>query len=62
MGVITFKLTCLECGGEIEIPEDVISGEIVSCPDCGMDYEVEIAENGEIKLKPAEIEGEDWGE
>jgi len=27
-----------------------------------MDYEVEIAENGEIKLKPAEIEGEDWGE
>jgi len=27
-----------------------------------MDYEVEIMENGEINLKPAEIEGEDWGE
>jgi len=27
-----------------------------------MDYEIEITENGEIKLKPAEIEGEDWGE
>jgi len=27
-----------------------------------MDYEVEITEEGEIKLKPAEIEGEDWGE
>jgi len=27
-----------------------------------MDYEVEITEKDEIKLKPAEIEGEDWGE
>ena len=57
-----FQLKCPECDGEIEIPDDVISGEIVSCPDCGMDYEVEITEKGEIRLKPAEIEGEDWGE
>jgi len=27
-----------------------------------MDYEVEITEEGKINLKPAEIEGEDWGE
>ena len=54
-----FLLKCPECDGEIEIPDDVISGEIVSCPDCGMDYEVEITEDGEIRLKPAEIEGED---
>ncbi len=55
-------MKCPECDCEIEIPDDVISGEIVSCPDCGMDYEVEITEKGEIRLKPAEIEGEDWGE
>jgi len=40
----------------------VISGEIVSCPDCGMDYEVRLIDKGEVELKPAEIEGEDWGE
>jgi len=60
--VTVFPLNCPECDAELEIPEDVISGEIISCPDCGMDYEVEITEEGEIKLKPAEIEGEDWGE
>jgi len=46
----------------LDIPDDVISGEIVSCPDCGMDYEVRIKKEGEIELLPAEIEGEDWGE
>jgi len=40
----------------------VISGEIVSCPDCGMDYEVRLTTKGEVELNPAEIEGEDWGE
>jgi len=46
----------------LEIPEDVISGEIVSCPDCGMDYEVILGDEGKVDIKPAEIEGEDWGE
>lgn len=57
-----FKIKCPECDADIEIPEDVISGEIVSCPDCGLDLEVTLNENGSIDLKPAEIEGEDWGE
>jgi alpha-aminoadipate carrier protein LysW len=46
----------------LEIPEDVISGEIISCQDCGMDYEVDLTDEGKVSLKPAEIEGEDWGE
>ncbi|HDO42012.1 MAG TPA: lysine biosynthesis protein LysW [Candidatus Bathyarchaeota archaeon] len=46
----------------MDIPDDVISGEIVSCPDCGLDLEVKLEENGKITLEPAEIEGEDWGE
>lgn len=53
---------CPECYAELDIPDDVISGEIVSCPDCGMDYEVRMKEGEEIELIPAEIEGEDWGE
>jgi len=27
-----------------------------------MDYEVKLTSEGEVKLAPAEIEGEDWGE
>ena len=52
---------CPECDGDIEIYDDVISGEIVSCPECGMDFEV-VIEDGKIKLVPADVEGEDWGE
>jgi alpha-aminoadipate carrier protein LysW len=53
---------CPECDGDIKIPHDVISGEIVSCPDCGMDFEVVREKDENPLLKPAEIEGEDWGE
>jgi alpha-aminoadipate carrier protein LysW len=53
---------CPECDAELDVLDDMISGEIVSCPDCGMDYEVRIGESGKIELIPAEIEGEDWGE
>jgi len=53
---------CPECDADLEIPEDAINGEIVSCPDCGTDFEVVIKDKGQVELKPAEIEGEDWGE
>ena len=56
------KAKCLECDADLSLPEDVINGEIVSCPDCGMDFEVVISDNKTIELRPAEIEGEDWGE
>jgi len=58
---VVIVLECHECGGKIKIPDDVLEGEIFSCPDCGMEYEVYI-NNGKIELKLAEIEGEDWGE
>lgn len=56
------KAKCPECDGDLDIPDDVINGEIISCPDCGMDFEVALKEGGGVELKPAEIEGEDWGE
>ncbi|MEM4575924.1 MAG: alpha-aminoadipate/glutamate carrier protein LysW/ArgW [Candidatus Nezhaarchaeales archaeon] len=55
------KLKCPDCEGEINVPDDAISGEIVSCPDCGQEYEVYF-ENGQLKLKQAETVKEDWGE
>ena len=40
--------------------EDVIEGEIVSCPDCGVDLEVLSLEPLTLDLAPEEEE--DWGE
>jgi alpha-aminoadipate carrier protein LysW len=56
------KTSCEVCGGEIDVPDDAIKGEIVSCPDCGSEYEVAEIKEGKPVLKPAEEIGEDWGE
>ena len=55
-------LKCLECEGEIPIPEDMINGEIVTCPDCGVSFEVRKISKDSFELIPAQVEGEDWGE
>jgi lysine biosynthesis protein LysW len=34
----------------------------VKCKECGSDYEVESIAKGKVKLKPAEVAEEDWGE
>ena len=56
------KVTCEECGAGINVPGDVVKGEIVTCPDCGVDYEVTEASSSGVTLQPAETSGEDWGE
>ena len=53
---------CSECDGNIEIPDDALDGEIVSCPDCGEEYEVSFNEEKEIELSRIVAEREDWGE
>jgi len=55
------KVRCLECDRDLNIPEDVVDGEIITCPDCGANYEVMRTSKG-IELKQAESIGEDWGE
>ncbi len=55
-------IKCPECDADLTIPEDVISGEIISCLECGMDFEVTVSDEDNIEIRPAEIEGEDWGE
>ncbi len=52
----------MDCKALIDVPEDALPGEIVSCPDCGLDYVVEMDESGLLILKELTIEGEDWGE
>ncbi|ABK78077.1 lysine biosynthesis protein [Cenarchaeum symbiosum A] len=55
-------MKCEECDAVLNPPKDAISGEIISCPDCGSDYEIVKKEGGEIELKKAEKVAEDWGE
>lgn len=56
------KAKCIECEASIAVAADVVVGEIVSCPDCGMDFEVVGIKDQEVALKAAETVGEDWGE
>ena len=53
---------CIECGAEIIIKQEMILGEIINCPDCGIDYVIDINEDGEKTIKELNIEGEDFGE
>ncbi len=52
----------MECDAPVKIEDDAVIGEIVSCPDCGADYEVASLENGTVTVKAAESVKEDWGE
>jgi len=53
---------CAECDAGIVVPNDAIRGELVSCKDCGTDYEVVEIKGGTVMLKPADAVEEDWGE
>jgi alpha-aminoadipate/glutamate carrier protein LysW len=50
---------CPECAAEITL-NDVIEGEIVVCPECGVDLEVTALAPLTLELAP--MEEEDWGE
>ena len=56
----TLNTVCPECEGPITLAADVLEGEIVPCPDCGADLEVESLAPVTLVLAP-EVE-EDWGE
>ena len=65
-------MNCPECDASLAVPDDADAGEIISCPDCGADYELAGGAGGSgsggagsgsgFSLKPAEKVGEDWGE
>ncbi len=55
---------CPDCDSVLAVPYDVETGEILSCPGCGLELEVKkIACGGEcLELQELIIEGEYWGE
>jgi len=46
----------------MKIADDAMVGEILSCPDCGLDLEVKRIEGQTVELQKLAIEREDWGE
>jgi alpha-aminoadipate carrier protein LysW len=52
--------TCPECEANLTLT-NVMEGEIVVCPDCGVDLEV-LAVQPTVSLALAPQEAEDWGE
>jgi len=51
---------CPECAAAITLADDLILGEILECPDCGLELEVRGLDPVEVDLAPEEEE--DWGE
>ncbi|CAN5649422.1 lysine biosynthesis protein LysW [soil metagenome] len=56
------KKECKDCGAELTIPEDAMVGEIITCPDCGTDFEIISKTQNSVEMKQAESVGEDWGQ
>jgi alpha-aminoadipate carrier protein LysW len=51
---------CLECAAELDLAPDLEVGEILACPECGV--ELEVITLGPITLDFAPEVEEDWGE
>jgi alpha-aminoadipate carrier protein LysW len=56
------KARCPDCDAELDVPADIVQGEILSCPSCGLELEVKRVNGGCVDLQELTIEGEDWGE
>ena len=56
------KISCLECGVEFEVPDDVMLREVVTCPDCGLELEVKEIHDDHVNVEKIVLEREDWGE
>jgi alpha-aminoadipate carrier protein LysW len=56
------KIECQDCSAEIVVPADAVVGEIITCPDCGTDFEIASRSEEKIAVKRAETVGEDWGQ
>ncbi|MHA1688707.1 MAG: lysine biosynthesis protein LysW [Promethearchaeota archaeon] len=56
------KAECPSCFFEFELDEGTIVGEVIPCPDCGVDLEVIEIQGDVAKVAEAELAEEDWGE
>lgn len=54
------KAECTECLADIQLTDDLEEGEIIVCPECGI--ELEVLSVDPLTLEMAPEEAEDWGE
>ena len=60
--MIMVKFECPSCFFEIELDEGTIEGEVIPCPDCGVDLEITKIDRETVSAEIAELTEEDWGE
>ncbi|HKZ55879.1 MAG TPA: lysine biosynthesis protein LysW [Anaerolineales bacterium] len=53
-------VACPECDANIPLAADAEVGEIIVCPECGVDLEITGLDPAAVALAP--MEQEDWGE
>lgn len=51
---------CPICDANLTLGDDLVAGELLECPECGTELEVESVEP--VKVAEAPTEEEDWGE
>ena len=56
------EVNCPDCDSEIKVEDDILIGEILGCPECGIELEVSERNENSIKVIELGIDGEDWGE
>ncbi|MGV9173194.1 MAG: lysine biosynthesis protein LysW [Promethearchaeia archaeon] len=56
------KLECPACFFKFDLDDGTIVGEVVPCPDCGVDLEITKLDEEKAEAQEAEIAEEDWGE
>lgn len=54
------SVNCPECDADLSLDAGTEVGEILVCPDCGVDLEVTGVDPAAVELAP--MEEEDWGE
>ncbi len=54
------NIACPECAADIALDFGTEKGEIIVCPDCGVDLEIVAVNPPAVELAP--MEQEDWGE
>ncbi len=56
------KCECPACFFEWNNEDEVMEGEVITCPDCGVDLEVAGVSSDQLKLEKMDSSDEDWGE
>ena len=51
---------CCVCEADVKFAEEVMLGELIACPDCGI--ELEVVSISPIEVQEAPEVQEDWGE